>query len=307
MEAVSRGPAFRQRLTSDIDTLVDEAVAPVTLVTLIDTLDYPTPVTYLRVCGYDAANRLQLTDLGLQDFLIVREGRIFARHRSLAQDPLLARFGHENTKRLMTNVLIHARPYVSYESLQQGSRDALIVRGLLRAKALEHWIGLRRLPDFYESLQDAYGWNSRYWEQRAIGEELLGNWEKAESIATRAATMSPDDHRLNTLGSILINRALKATASDSELFWQLYVRASEQFEESRRYRYNNPVPIQTFLSLAVRVAERVHETRGEVPSLLQHDWRAWRGHARQLDAFRFGPLATQLDGFTQRWLALAVE
>jgi hypothetical protein len=114
--------------------------------------------------------------------------------------------------------------------------------------------------------------------------------------------MTPDDHRLTTYGSVLINRALQTSQPGERDFLELYRLARKQFEDAHKYRPENPVPIDLFLSYLMRIAVGAREHQANIPPEVLRDWSQWEEHARGMSAFTFGPVATAFAERKAVWL-----
>jgi hypothetical protein len=304
MEIVSHGPKFRARIEEQVATISDIRVLRLLfLVSALDSLGMATHADLLSVVEPDREKRGELTQSSEgMDLLIIQGGRFFARHRSLGLEAVSRALNHETISQIMTSTLRFISPYVTEETLRQSTYHANVCRSILRAKSQVSWIGENNLEAFYDDLLDEYSWNSRYWEQRAIAAELRSDWPRAISYASRAATMTPDDHRLTTLGVVIFRDMLINDSPGSSPFEEKFERGLTQFRLAHRAREQNPVPVAILLDWLVQVAEAFH-SRGLVsPRSLTSAWNRWVGDAKAMTSFHHGDQAEDLVALEHRWL-----
>ena len=309
LEEASQGIRFRNRISELTDRLSGrQHRLLVTVVTLVDTLGYPSPSLVVDAVEGTTGAAVDFDTTEIRELLLVGRDRVEARHRSVGLNPLLARVPKAELADAIVGVHRHLRPYVNDRTMAAGARHALVARGLMRARSLSHWIGTEQLREFFSELESLYGeWNPRYWEQRAIASELSRDWEAAESFAARAATDAPDEKRLTTLASVLIRRAqhdAEPGSSRSRLFLN---RSLEQYRAAHARRPQNLVPVLACLSGILRLAGHYVKAGVELPEGLQHEWNRWLGDAATVQSVEFGPVRRQLDDMNFKWMRLVAD
>lgn len=116
-------------------------------------------------------------------------------------------------------------------------------------------VGKNEVDGWYEGLTEYYGWNARFWEQRALG--LPDTLDRAYSYAKRAVDKHKDAFTLNTLGTVLMRRTAHAHTIDSSRhrYWK---GATDALEESRRDgRGRFELPFLTFFGQTLKVRDAV--------------------------------------------------
>ena len=171
---------------------------------------------------------------------------------------------------------------------------------------LTDWLGPENVEAWYEQQAPLHDWNARFWEQRGLAASERGSWERAESYAERAVRAHPDPFTLNTLGVILLRKALSFEVG-SPATWEYYERAVRALTESRelgRDAYMHP--FITFLRYALRIVRREKDaTGGSIDPRVVRDWNDWMFRARASPVFRRRDLRTELDDVEREWLHLA--
>jgi len=93
---------------------------------------------------------------------------------------------------------------------------------LMDAQRVVDAFGSQRADELYGALEEAFAWNSRFWEQRALA-EMEGStprWERAEAWAREAVVRHEDGLSMNTLATVLLRRSTGSTELDEELFFE---------------------------------------------------------------------------------------
>jgi hypothetical protein len=130
---------------------------------------------------------------------------------------------------------------------------------------------------WYERLEDEYAWNARFWEQRALLASGAGKHEKAQSWATTAVSKLRDSYSLNTVGVVLMRRAL-AEASDAQWPMASFVEAEQYLRESRGKRATGlgrdraEYPYVTFFHGVLDIRSIVGDPPDQVERMIM-DWQ----------------------------------
>ena len=92
------------------------------------------------------------------------------------------------------------------------------------AEQLGDRVGKWQARGWYDGLVEEYGWNARFWEQRALAEARCGQFSKARSFAEEALRIRSDPFTLTTLGSILLRMAgdqfEQGSVESDQVFWE---------------------------------------------------------------------------------------
>lgn len=303
MEVVTLGASFKQRIERMVQQVKNESTKrALALVSILDTFGIAAPIDLLTVCADRKGRQVDTSQVDFRELVEVRHGFVYSRHRTLTLQPIVDSFSKDDLLDLLAAAMNFVRPYVTYDSIKQGSLHALIAKGLMRAKSLMLWIGLNHVDEYYDRIANDYDWNSRLWEQRAIAAELLLDWERASSYGAKACTMTGDEYRLNTYGTVLINRALHTTEVGTADFYQLYRLARKQFNEAHDYRPTNPVPLLTHLQELVKISTAFRKAGLDVDAELLRDWDACHKKVLKQPVFSKGLPATELAEVSESWM-----
>jgi len=134
-------------------------------------------------------------------------------------------------------------------------------------------VGQDDVDDWYEALQPLYGWNARYWEQRALG--LPDNLAKATSYARRAIKQHEDAFTLNTLATVLMRRAAHSKTKEGSRrgYW---LEAEGNLVKSRQDgRGRFEFPYVTFFQHTHRVMDTADSIGPEWASEIELAVRSW--------------------------------
>lgn len=238
----------------------------------------------------------------LMDVFDTEGGKVRLRSRAIALDYLRRSIPKSEATETLTSTLMALRRSVNEVTIRAGSSSAEIMKALLRARFLHRELGAGAANRLIERLEDTYGWDGGYWEQRAIDARLRQQWRQAESFAAKAAAMLDDDHRNTTLGSVLMERAAHdATLTASEAF-EVLERGLGAFDRAVLQRATNPVPILNCLSgLTTFVQTQGLHLPDAAMVRMQGWWATWFQRGRQLKAFAIGPLERELDQAWRQW------
>jgi hypothetical protein len=151
-------------------------------------------------------------------------------------------------------------------------------------------------------MEGLYGWDGGYWEQRAISERRRHNWPLAETYAAKAAGLIRDDHRLTTLGTILLHRARADRALELEDARAVVDRAHNVLLEANGLRPQSPVaPLAALRGLAGfgRTWAELLPEPARADLLIQ--WNSWLGRARRAERASSGRISADLEREIARW------
>jgi hypothetical protein len=171
-------------------------------------------------------------------------------------------------------------------------------------KIVYGWIGLRS-PELYAGAEDIYGWNVRYWEQRALCEARIGSFPKAISFSEEALRIRHDAFTLTTAGSILLRMATDYypgnTAESVSTYWRgvVYLRQARDLGEGR-YEH----PFNSFFARTIQFARRGADEARD-PRLLD-EWQRWMRDAERSAVFGHQENYLTLRGYLADWLRLTV-
>lgn len=159
---------------------------------------------------------------------------------------------------------------------------------------------------WYTDLLPLMGWNSRFWEQRALLAAMRNQDETAYSYAKKAVAIQPRDaFPHTTLGKICMQISIRrADDIGIERFWE----GTRELETSRKFALERgnewEHPYVTFFTYATRAC-RIYPSQF---AKISQSWNEWMREAKRSRLFRFDAQGqAQLDEFTRQWLSLAVQ
>lgn len=209
----------------------------------------------------------------LGSFVVMDGGFVRARHPSLA-----ARIGREYLTRerrydLSLRLAEALAPYVSPATISARTRATRIVAQLMDGQRVFGWFGRTLTDEWYEGLGNSYGWNSRYWEQRALAEceDSEPRYDRAESWAREAVTKHQDPYSLNTLGTVQLRRSLSGGAFDEEKFFAGLANVDEARRSLKRPSEHPYVTALSYIRRAYRLTEGQDDLRRRISRLFD-DW-----------------------------------
>ena len=167
-------------------------------------------------------------------------------------------------------------PLVSPLAISQQTHAYKVVRDLSHRTMVARINSPAGIDRWYADLEAVFGWNSRYWEQRALAisaddvrQRDHPSYEKAFSWASRGVTCHRDPYSLNTLGTVLLRRALDEfdkSVTSARKFWIDGVEALWEAAEQGEVRVEHP-----FVTLFTYSRRLLHLS-------LPDDWRALVAH-----------------------------
>jgi hypothetical protein len=197
-------------------------------------------------------------------------------------------------------------PYITRQTITQRTVHYRISRGLLDHEVIADWIGKDNVPAWYEALTDYYGWNARFWEQRALAEAARGQFDKAESYAARAVGILDDAYSLNTYGTILMRKTIEWFDPESPSANEYYWRGVRELGASvNKDKLESHYPYITFFRHTYLYVEKAFPNRPIDPGI-QHEWNRWYNFAKFAPPFQHPDLFTDLSNYLEDWLTLNV-
>jgi len=152
-------------------------------------------------------------------------------------------------------------PRLGVEDIRRKTVESRIASELLDEKFISQIYSGNDVDDWYQGLVNEFGWNARYWEQRALASRQLG---RAFSFAKRAVGLLRDSYSLNTLGTVLMRRAVadEVSLDDRKRYWNEAVLAlADAIEVQRGTR---EYPFITFFAYTARLIE--------IPEIYSCEW-----------------------------------
>lgn len=305
---LERGSGFIERMRQDhaaLNTGWQQAVyAACSIVYLTG---YPCPATLASDVAHVSVHEVLagvLGDTALADVLEVKDGNLRPLHRAVARGELERLVPVEERFALSSAMVRVLRPYVSLAGVKSKPLEHRIATEMMRFRVARRFLPDSDLDEWYETFRRDYGWNARYWEQRALAMSEIRNHkrlDKAESFASKAVDIHADGFTLNTLGVVLFRRAVAFGEDMQASREREYAhRAVESLESSRdkgRNRFEHPY--KTFFSYVPQMAS--------LEDWLLQDWNQWYESARRSEVYRHPDLRNELDKAHERMLRRIVS
>lgn len=129
-------------------------------------------------------------------------------------------------------------------SIQNKTLEHRIVRSLMDLDTVRLMLPAPEVDDWYAQLESAFDWNARYWEQRALA--LTDSLERAFSYARRAVNRHRDSFSLNTLGTVVMRRAVaddlgSLSTNQRRSYWTEALEALSESREGARAASSTPL------------------------------------------------------------------
>jgi hypothetical protein len=136
-------------------------------------------------------------------------------------------------------------PYVNRRTIIARSPEARLAGRLFNADSVVRPLLASGAGAFYSAMQEAWEWNSRYWEQRALS-ELEQDLDLSLRYARHAVSVEHHPFPLTTLGKVL----LVTMDADTALRDEAYAEAIEILREAIELeRQKSRVSVHPFMSL----------------------------------------------------------
>lgn len=171
---------------------------------------------------------------------------------------------------------------ISPEAIRRGTLEYRLAAELMDERLVKRLADSDDVDAWYATLESEYGWNARFWEQRALAQTR--NLDRAFSFAQRAVQERRDGFALNTLGTVLMRRAAAAADRQSfdvaETYWSEAVDALTKAKDHASGLL--VAPYSSFFAYTLRLIEagvpqgmlfgtRVHQAIIDWCSMARHD------------------------------------
>ena len=194
-------------------------------------------------------------------------------------------------------------PTLNIAAIQSGTPSYRASQVLMDEERVTEWLGRRRALEFYADLEQLFGWNSRYWEQRALCASRAGDSVDALRFVDFAITRHEDAFVYNTAATVRFRIALKNSTADN--FWVNVMRAIEDVSAAKKMaRDDSEYPFVTFFENMIKSVQRSRLLKAPIPSEVRNLWTAWYVEAGQALAFNDEVGRSKLREFSKRWIDL---
>jgi len=278
MAELEDGRGFHQRVRDEFDSANSSAAKNLlAVVGLASRLGYALPLDIVKTAsGLTAAEVDQVVRTELGDILVIENAAVSARHRIFGE-LLLAYLPKEMRKDAIVRLALAVAPHVSPVAISMATIYYRLVRALMGRALLLEILDQDHLATLavFSQIEDAYSWNARFWEQRALIGSDAEKYEQAFSWAQQGVATKSDARSLTTLGVVLMQRALhEAEGGLWPTDW--YERAEEQLADARRLEGTRAeYPIDTFFRYTMRLVDAVPKRDAALNGQLKTLWQNW--------------------------------
>jgi SIR2-like domain len=225
LSAASRGHGFTQRMKDIYDEAIESGDGIAAQAVLVSAeLGHPlAPIIISRAAGKSVNDILvSILEGPLAALTALRRGLVTPRHYGLIAKMSRGLQRTDEHFSITVQIARSLEPHLSPETIRLRTRAARIAAKLMDADRIVDWYGAEQADSWYENLLNEYGWNSRYWEQRALVELKSDKprFERAESWAREAVAAHRDPYSLNTLATVILRHSVSRAAFDEDSFFE---------------------------------------------------------------------------------------
>jgi len=304
MASLERGREFTSRVVDEFDSVRNRNQKSILAVASVAArLGYGLPMEVVRASAGVPVPEIQENLAGeLGDLLVLDDGYLRLRHRFMGEVLLAQRLSAREKFEVAVGVGKAVAPHVSLAAIRASTLYYRIARSLMGhdmiGEILEGDSSL--ILDWYEELQDAFEWNARFWEQRALAAADARDFEPAYSWAREAVSRHRDALTLNTIGVILMRRAVDESSS---AYWpaDTFALAEEALRNARSEREVNEYPYETFFTYTLRLVKRVHVIDESSKEFLSTTWSEWYVSILAKDEAIRARLHERAQGYNLEW------
>lgn len=311
MADIERGRGFDLRVMDEYAALpAGSAVRLVNAAAVTSKLGYGLPLDIVKGSTRLIPREVDalLRDSSVADLITVKRGSLHLRHRffgSLVYDKCMS---VEDRVAVSRAIALALAPHVSPAAIASSTREYRIARALMSSSFLAAMTHDReQVLAWYESVEDAYDWNARFWEQRALAAAELGLFERAFSWAKEAVRRREDSYTLNTVGAVLMRRAV-SEASPSEWPADSFEAAERALAEARDLEGSQAeYPFETFFNYTIRLINKVKSRDEALNEQLRQLWVNWRIRVLTLNPVVQEKLRVTLDRTSAQWAEAGMD
>jgi hypothetical protein len=290
IECLSRlefSEGFRARVRRIVqDGVRDPAVRPlVVAIACVHRFGYALPLLTAMAVGHLPFTKFkELLGAGIgADGPIVREPLgLRLRHRILSEYAWKEVFSQDEKFDATYAVVASLAPLINPAIIGAKEYPHLIVRKVFDQERVSESVGLRAL-ELFEDFEGMLGWNSRYWEQRALLEARTGNFSKAYSYAQKAVSLERHPFAFTSLGTICVNHAVRLYPSNPIDAKALYFEGEEALDKSvKSATYTNQSyehPFVTFFAGTLKLVATLRADDAD-RSAVEERWNIWIKRAK---------------------------
>ncbi|RYZ73458.1 MAG: AAA family ATPase [Proteobacteria bacterium] len=299
LSEIDFGVGFDQRLRLLADAVkVDGGVERlVVAVAQTHRWGYPLPLHFATgASGVSSETVVTLCSEGgaLADVLFIERRGIRFRHRVLAEKVFDRTRDYDLLSDVAKSLVEVISPIVNTQAIRSKSYAHRLCKVLMDRRSVYATLGadVDKARQWYRDVEPFFGWNSRYWEQRALLELEAHNYSAAYSFARVAVDKENHPFPLTTFGTVcFVIAGHRAGSSLTECF-DLYREGESALQLALTLGRARPEtqmhPVTTFFEYAERLWP-VLKQRPDIREKLQADWNNWLENADSVGFFRVYP------------------
>jgi hypothetical protein len=307
MSRLESGPGFMHRFRAEVTSgalqLPHKAAVALSAITYY--FGYPLPVSIASAAvGLPTPALLDAITTGaLQELVVVKPNGLQLRHRHFAsmmvEEILSVEEKYEFSQLLAKNLA----PHVDFAAIERRSLGHKIVKNLFDHRNVRIWAG-GRAGRWYAELEELYGWNARFWEQRALLLVRRGNLAEARSYAEKAVSIHKDVFTLTTLGNVALRQMVASLENGEPALIEDYWAAVDLLREARNDRQTaDDHSFSVFFAQSIKVASLLAQ-RDKLPDDMVTEINDWFSETRRNPTFDYKENAKRLTAFRSRWLQI---
>ena len=303
MANLEGGQGFRIRIKDDYNRIHNSHLKRLYAATSIGYyFGHPVPLGIAAKVSQLPVKELErLLTGGEHDYVLIEEKGVRPPHRFTAELVVKSALDGDDRYDAVRRIALAVAPHLDIAASRILTRPYRLLRPLLYHGNVLWLVGEHRGRELYETIQEAYDWNGRYWDQRALFESELGNHPQARSYAENSLRIHRHPFAFNTLGTVLGRIAIRNgdVPTLREAVDNLrYSRDGRRWEASEH-------PYVTFFTTMIKFGE----TWGlsAIPMTLRNNFNEWLHDARRTGVFLSTEEQDSLQEFQADWLYLATR
>lgn len=311
MAELERGRGFVARIQDEYARVEGDGRRLLGTIAICSAVGYKLPVSIVKNSTGIAPSELDklVEEDVLADLITLKRGALRLRHRVFG-DLVVEHCLDKGTRfDLARDIAVAIAPHVSPAAISAGTLNYRISRALMTVQNLTRLFGgdLATVLDWYVSVEAEFDWNARYWEQRALAASEFGAFEPAYSWAREAVARHEDSYTLNTVGTVLMRRAISEASAER---WPTdsFELAENALAEARDLEGAvSEYPYETFFHYVVRLVEIVGTRDPALNEQLRNLWVNWLARALTLEPASQARLRSTIGAAREAWGAAGME
>ena len=303
MANLEGGQGFRARIQTDYQGISSQGLLRLyAAASIAYQYGYSVPLGISSKIAEMSAKELQRSlNTNEQDLMFIGSDGVRLPHRITAALVVESALSGDYRFEALRRLTLALAPHIDIRAIRARTRPYRLLRPLMDQENVVRLVGKTRGRQLYELLQDAYDWNGRYWEQRALFESSLGNHAQARSYAEHSLQLHRHPFALNTLGTVLGRIALKT--GDAGTLREAVDNLNRSRDE-RRWEASEH-PYITFFNMMIGFGKEWGIS--SIPMPLRSAFNEWFRLARISRVFLSAEQEVRLQEFQRDWLYLATD